>query len=103
MPAEQPHLIDGAAEGRTEARNRPPGRRKRSKPAQEQLELVQRDVVQECISAVEIARDAACFDVPRDSLGGIEVKAAAGVVLPRQRRHGEHPREMRRGNRRGCG
>ena len=89
MTAQQTRLVDGAAERRPEARDRPACRRKRREPAEEHVVLVERDVVEERVAAVEVPRDAAGLDVPRDALGGVEVEAAARVALARQRRNGE--------------
>ena len=78
MAPEDAGLIDGAAERRAEARNRPPRRREVGQPVEERFVLGKRDVVEERVSAVEEARDAAVGDVPGDLFGRIEIEAAVG-------------------------
>ncbi len=49
-------------------------------PAEQRLELVERDVVEEGVAAVEQPGDAAGFDVPRHAFGGVEVERAASAL-----------------------
>ena len=50
-------------------------------PAEQHVELVERDVVEERVAAVEEPGDAAGLDVRGDALGGIEIEAAPRVRL----------------------
>ena len=86
VPAQHPRLIDRAAERGPETRNRPARRREHGEPAEQGFELVERDVVEEGVAAVEQAGDAAGLDVARDALRRVEVERALGVALARQRR-----------------
>ena len=63
-------------------------------PAEQRFVLVERDVVEEGVAAVEEARDAAGLDVPRHAFGRVEVERALGVALARQRRDGEDAGEI---------
>ena len=89
VPAQQPRLIDRAPERRAEARDRPARRREPGEPAEQGFVLVERDVVEEGVAAVEEPRDAAGLDVPRHAFRRVEVERALGVALARQRRDGE--------------
>ena len=84
MAAQDAGLIDGAAERWAEARNRPPRGREVGQPVEERFVLGERDVVEERVSTVEEARDAAVGDVPGDLFGRIEIEAAVAVGLARQ-------------------
>ncbi len=83
VPPHQPGLIDRPAERGPEARNRPARRREHGEPAEQGFELVERDVVEEGVAAVEQAGDAAGLDVPRHAFRRVEVERALGVALAR--------------------
>ncbi len=88
MAANHAGLIDRPAERRSETRDRDPASRKRVEPAKQVLVLVERDVIDEGVAAIEKPADAAVGDVPGQRFRGVEVEAAAAVGLARQRRHG---------------
>ena len=74
---QQARLVHRAAEGRSDAWNRPPRRREPGQPLEQRRVFIERDVVQERVAAVEVACDAALLDVLRHAFGGIEVERAA--------------------------
>ena len=94
VPPQQPGLIDRPAERGPEARNRPARRREHREPAEQGFVLVERDVVEEGVAAVEEPRDAAGLDVPRHAFRRVEVERALGVALARKRRDGEDAGEV---------
>ncbi len=87
VPLEEARLIDRTAERGTHAGDGPARRREPGQPAEERLVLVERDVVEERVAAVEISRDAAGRDVARHAFGRVEVEAAPRVALAREGRH----------------
>src|SRR4051812_26673055 len=82
-------LVKGVAERWPETWNRHARRGKRGEPVGERFELAERRMIEEGVTAVEQARDAAGFDVLRHSFGGVEIERSPGCVLAWKRRHGE--------------
>src|SRR6185503_10048381 len=74
--------IDGAAERRSDRRNCPSRRVESIQPPDQRFVFVECDVVQERISAVEIAGNAAILNVLRDRLrrGEVDGTARAGAT-----------------------
>ena len=70
-------LVQRAAERWTDARDWPAAIRKGREPSEQRFVLAQRDVIQERVASVQIARHAAGRDVAHDILGGVEVQRPA--------------------------
>ena len=84
VAADEARLVDrGATTDTWESASAAP---RTGQPAQSDRTL-ERDVVEEGIAAVEIPCDSAGRDVTRHTFGRVEVEAAPGVALARQRRH----------------
>src|SRR6185436_21139588 len=86
--------IDRAAKRRPNARNWPSGRRESPQPAEQRFVLIERDVIEERVAAVEVPCDAAVLDVLRHGLGAIEVDGAPGAGVPGKRWNREYPRQF---------
>ena len=93
---QEPRLIDGAAERRPETRDGPARGVESGQPVDERLVLVERDMVEERVAAVEIPADAALVDVAGDALGRLEIQRAPGAALAGKRRNREDALEVGR-------
>ena len=78
VATKQAGLIERSPERRTEARDRPPWRRKSGQPVEQRFVLGERDVIEKRVAAVEEARDAAVGDVPGDAVRRRRGRGCAG-------------------------
>ena len=88
-PAQQWRLVHGASEGWPGAGDGQQRIGQAGQPVQHLFVLGQRDVVEECVSAVDQPGDAGPRDVGHDAVVLRKIDTARRVVAPRQGRHGK--------------
>jgi hypothetical protein len=92
-------LIEGAAERWPDARDRPSRLGEPGQPVDQRLEVVERNVIQKRVAAVQITGDASRLDVPGNAFGGVEIETPSSVGPARKRGDRKDAGELLRINR----
>src|SRR5216683_896790 len=92
--AQQVRLIHRPPERWSDTRNYPEFFIEARKPLDQLFIISQRDVIQECIAAINQSRNAAAYEVAGDQIVLRKVYRAGDVAVSRERRHGEYSTQI---------